>query len=372
MDSKLVALREMSVAQQVGLYISFELSAKNWLLAISDGGRVSRKSVDAGSEAQLMAVLQWARERFKVGPEARIVSCYEAGRDGFWLHRWLRAHGVENLVVDSSSIEVKRRARHAKTDRLDAVKLLEMLLRHCRGEKRVWSVVRVPTPEQEDQRRLGRERGRLVKECTAHWARLGSLLVLQNIRSMPGGLKKLRPWLEGLEVGALLKAELLRELERLELVERQLREVERASRALPGAAGEKQQRLARLGAVGPVTATNLTLELFSCRQFANRRELAGCVGLAPTPYRSGDMDREQGISKGGITRLRPLLVEFAWGWLRHQPGSELAQWYARRFGTGSKRQRRIGIVALARRLVIALWRYVEDGVIPQGARLKAA
>jgi transposase len=342
-------------SRSVDLYIAFELSASKWLMVLSDGARKSQHTIAAGDVAALQGVIERARTRFKVPCGARMVSCYEAGRDGFWLHRWLGEQGVENLVVDAASIEVSRRARRAKTDRLDLEQLLEKLRRHCAGEK-VWSVVRVPSAEEEDLRRVQRER---------------ELLVLHNIR-MPKGLSKLRVWLSDLVLGSRLKAELQRELERLELVGCQLKAIEAEGAQLDGRAGEQQRQLQRLRAVGPVSATTLVTELFGWRRFSNRRQLGGCAGLVPSPYRSGQMDIEQGISKAGNKRVRPVLVELSWAWLRYQGQSELARWYARRFGSGGKRQRRIGIVALARRLLIALWRFLEHGVIPQGALLRPA
>jgi transposase len=365
---KLEALRGSSVA----LYVVFELAANKWLVLFGNAeGRLSRHSMSAGDLEQFGALLARARSRFKVGAEGRIVSCYEAGRDGFWLHRWLLERGIENLVVDPASIEVNRRARRSKTDRLDAEALLAKLRGHFAGERK-WSVVRVPSAEQEDVRRLERERSRLIKERTGHWARLSSLLVMHNIRSLPRVLGKLPEWLARLPLGMCLKQELQREVERLGLLERQLKELECQAQALPGCLGEQQRQLQSLRAVGPVSATTLVLEMFGWRRFANRRELGACAGLTPTPYQSGASNIEQGISKAGGKRLRPTLVELSWAWLRYQPQSELSRWYQRRFGSGGKRIRRIGIVALARRLLIALWRFLEHGVIPAGARLKTA
>jgi transposase len=368
---ELEALQETSVAQRIGLYIAFELGAKKWLVVFGDGRRKSRQVMAAGETRKLLELIERARQRFQVKPGMAVVSCYEAGRDGFWLHRWLQEHGVQNLVVDSASIEVNRRLRRTKTDRLDAEKLLSQLLRHCAGE-RVWSVLRVPTAEEEDIRRTERERQRLVKERGAHLTRMESLLVLHNIRGMPRAVGKLRRWLQDRALGRALKDELLRELQRLELLERQVKEVDKQSAVLPGPMGRQQAQLQSLRAIGPVGAKTLVTEVFGWRSFGNRRQLAGCAGLAPSPYRSGEMNVDQGISKAGIKRLRPIMVELSWAWLRYQPGSELARWYARRFGHGSKRMRRIGIVALARKLLIALWRFLQDGVVPEAARLKAA
>jgi transposase len=302
-------------------------------------------------------------------------SCYEAGRDGWWLHRWLLEQGVDNVVVDSSSIEVNRHARRAKTDRLDGDKLLAMLLRHHRGE-RVWSVVHEPTPEDEDARRTHRELGRLTKERTSHTNRIGALLVLHNLRPhvIVGGRDWARWWeRHSEEVPPVLRAEIERESARLELVKKQVKALESAQRQ-EVRAGQHPivSQLSQLRAIGARSAWLLDKELFGWRRFSNRRELAGCLGLAPTPYDSGGSQIEQGISKAGNKRARALLVELAWSWLRLQPGSALTEWFNRRFAGGGKRMRRVGIVAVARRLAIALWRYRQDGAIPTGAVLKPA
>jgi transposase len=359
------------------LYMALELSSAKWKVAIGDGKRAPGvPTLEAGNAVELLKVIEKAKRRCAMSGPVRILSCYEAGRDGFWPHRWLIAQGIDNVVVDSSSIEVKRRARHAKTDRLDAAKLYEMLLRYALGEKRVWSVVRVPTVEQEDARRLHRELERLRRERNAHLSRIASLAVLHNVRfKRVGG----RGWGERLaqvqgQLPVAAAQEIARESERLSLVQTQIVQVERARKQQVQAMLERGGPLAaltRLRAIGVQSAWVLLHELFGWRRFANRRELAGCVGLTPSPYDSGSTQRQQGISKAGNRRVRSLSVELAWYWLRYQSQSELSRWFARRFGSGGKRLRRIGIVALARRLLIALWRYVEHGVIPAGAQLKA-
>jgi transposase len=332
--------------------------------------------VAAGKLAALSEAVGKAKKRFGLEPDAAVRSCYEAGRDGFWLHRWLVEQGVANVVVDSSSIEVNRRARRAKSDGLDVAKLYEMLVRYAGGEQRVWGVVRVPTVEQEDARRLHRELERLKKERNGHVSRMDSLAILHNVRlERVGG----RGWAERLEAlqGRLPPAlwqEIARESRRLELVNTQIGALERERRQQLEAMvkqGGPLGALLRLRAIGVQSAWVLVRELFGWRQFSNRRELAGCVGVCPSPYDSGASAHEQGISKAGNDRVRSLLVEIAWYWLRYQPHSALSQWFARRFGSGGKRMRRIGIVGLARRLLVALWRYLEHGVIPAGAQLKA-
>jgi transposase len=371
-----VALQGTSVTRTAKLFVSLELSDKKWRIAAGDGGaQVREYMVSAGDGPGLLIVVERARSRFGLAKDAPVLSCYEAGRDGFWLHRFLIANGIANHVVDAASIEVNRRRRRAKTDRLDNGKLLSMLGRFDSGEKKVWSVLRVPTEAEEDARRPHRERERLVKERSAHVARMKSLLVLHNVRLKRVGGKAWQQRLEALGLPSSLRAELQREAERLALVDRQLRQLElEQAKRLSSAnepAGAKQRCLQRLRGLGPIGAWVLTGEVFGWRSFNNRRELAGAVGLGASPYNSGDSERDQGISKAGNRRVRTLMVELAWSWLRFQPDSALSKWYLERFGRGA-RSRRIGIVALARRLLIALWRFVEQGVIPQGARLKAA
>jgi transposase len=290
------------------------------------------------------------------------------------LHRWLLEQGIDNVVVDSASIEVNRRARRAKSDRLDAAKLLAMLMRYHGGERRVWSVVRVPSAEQEDARRLHRELERLSREQTAHRNRVRSLLVLHNLRVKSVGGRSWQRWWEthAERFPQGLRGEIEREIARLALVKAQIKALQaRQSEQLANGMQPQVAKLARLRAVGAGSAWLLTAELFGWRRFANRREVAGCVGLTATPFDSGDSHVEQGIAKSGNRRVRRMLVELAWNWLRYQPHSALSQWFNQRFA-GSPRLRRIGIVAVARRLAIALWRYVEFGLMPPGAELKPA
>ena len=371
-----IVLQGKDTVIQGDLYMSFELGDKAWKLTLSDGRRgPGRYNVDAGDTGAVLDCVIKARARCGLSAEAAVHSCYEAGRDGWWLHRWLVRQGVDNIVVDSASIEVNRRARRAKTDRLDGDKLLAMLLRHHAGE-RVWSVLHEPTPEDEDARRTHRELARLMHERTAHTNRISSLLVLHNLRPriVIGGRDWAAWWeIHGEQVPPVLRVELERESARLMLVKQQIKALE-AARHQELEAGKQPlvAQLAQLRAIGPKGAWVLVKELFGWRRFANRRELAGCLGLAPTPYDSGGSQVEQGISKAGNKRARALLVELSWGWLRLQPDSELTQWFNRRFAAGGKRMRRVGIVALARRLAIALWRYLQHGEIPAGALLKPA
>lgn len=358
------------------LFMSLELGDKHWKLTFGNGShRPSRCTVAAGDEASVLERIDKAKLRFGLSAAAAVHSCYEAGRDGWWLHRRLREHGVDNIVVDSASIEVNRRARRAKTDRLDGDKLLCMLQRWHAGETRVWSVVHEPTVQQEDDRRLHRELQRLSGERTSHTNRIGSLLVLHNLRVRHVGGRDWGSWWSSHaeQVPPALRSEIEREYARLVMVKQQMRELQAAqSEQVSDHEQPQVAQLAKLRAVGIKTAWVLVKELFGWRHFANRRQVAGCLGLVPSPYASGDIQIEQGISKAGNKRARTLFVELAWSWLRYQPDSDLSQWFKRRFGGGGKRMRRIGIVALARRLAVALWRYTEHGEIPAGASLKPA
>ena len=372
------ALRNEDSASVPVLYMALELSNKSWRLALSDGARRRQVSVPAADLMQLSEAVAKAKERFGMPACARVVSCYEAGRDGFWLHRHLRSVGIENEVIDAASIEVSRRLRHVKTDRLDGDRLLDKLIRHHAGERGGWSVVRVPSVDEEDAKRLHRELERLKRERLAHRVRMQSLLVMQGIKLKIRGtlrLGGLTLW-DGRPLPVELKAELEREQQRLVLVERQIGslETERRQRLRePKTEAERSiVQLMRLGAIGPTSAWLLVMEFFGWRALRNRREVAALAGLVGTPYNSGDSERDQGISKAGNRRVRAMMVEIAWLWLRFQPKSALSQWYHRRFAGGGLRMRRIGIVALARRLLIALWRYLADGVIPEDARLIAS
>jgi transposase len=361
------------------LFMAMELSKSKWKLAFSNGSKIRQVNVRAGDQESLQAAVAQARQKLGLNADAAVRSCYEAGRDGFWIDRLLRSLGIENLVVDAASIEVDRRARRAKTDRLDAEKLVRMLMRYHHGERRLWRVARVPSLAEEDQRRLHRELERLKKERTAHRARVQSLLALQGVGAKPDrrgrlALEALRTW-EGQPLPAALREELQRQLQRLGMVEEQIAALEKRQEqalAQPQTAAQQQAaQLMRLRGVGAISAWLLVYEFFGWRDLQNRRQVGALAGLTGTPYASGDCVRDQGISKAGNKRVRWLAIELAWSWLRFQPASELTQWFWRRFGSGSQRMRRVGIVALARKLLVALWKYLARAELPAGAVLKA-
>lgn len=364
------------------LYVAFELGWSRWKLAstVGLGQKPRMRTIKAGDLAALDQELRRAKERFGLPAGARVVSCYEAGRDGFWLHRLLVAEGGENLVVDAASIEVKRRRRRAKTDRLDAAKLVSMLVRWGEGERTVWSVVRVPSVEEEDARQLHRELLTLKRERTRQINRIKGLLAGQGVRMARIGpdfleqLEALRLW-DGSPLPEGLRFRLQGEYERLEFVRGQVEEVELERRRLwkesESKGVEVARRLAELKGIGINSAWLYAMELFAWREFRNRKQVGSIAGLTPTPYQSGGSWREQGIDKAGNKRVRAMAIEIAWGWLRFQPRSRLSRWYEARFGAGTSRMRRVGIVALARKLLIALWRWVDQGVLPDGAELRA-
>lgn len=370
----------MAVSGDPELAVSFELGLTEWKMAFSPGlGQQPRyRTVKARDLGAVEEEISRAKARFGLPAEAGVQSCYEAGRDGFWLHRALEGMGVQNQVVDSASIEVNRRARRAKTDRLDAGKLVGMLLRYLAGERRVWSVVRVPTAEEEDRRHLHREMKAAQRDRTRLTNRIKGLLFgqgihLSTLKELPRQLADLRLW-NGESLPSRLRSRLEREWAQVVLLSQRIRELRAERRRLLRTgddAGTKCARtLLRLGGIGETGAWLYALEFFSWRQFKNRRQVAALAGLTPTPYQSGAEGREQGICKAGNRWIRSLAIETAWAWLRYQPQSELSQWYHRRFGGGSARLRKIGIVAVARKLLIALWKYVETGLPPAGAVLK--
>lgn len=361
------------------LYLAIELSHGKWLLGFTIGfGQAPRlRSLVARDLKALAKEIELAKKRFNLAADIQVRSCYEAGRDGFWLHRYLAAQGIDNRVVDSGSIEVNRRKRRAKTDRLDVRKLLTMLMRYHNGEQKLWSIVHVPSPEEEDQRQLHRELMALIAERTRHINCIKGLLVSQGVvlpiqTDFLGRLEEVQLW-DGSKLPVGLHSRLAREYERLQVFNQQIRELEHSRvetvRTSSAPAVEQVRQLLRLKAIGMNSAWVYVMEFFSWRNFRNRREVGSLAGLTPTPYRSGESAHEQGISKAGNRRIRAMAIEIAWVWLRYQPDSQLSIWYQERFAKGNSRVRRIGIVALARRLLIALWQYLETGVVPAGACL---
>jgi transposase len=426
--------------EDITVFAALELSRKSWLIATSSPGedRVSKRVVAAGDGPGLLALLAKLRETAerRLGGAVRVAVIQEAGLDGFWLHRLLVENGIESHVVDAASRAVDRRKRRRKTDAIDVEGLLRALMAWARGERRVCSMVRPPSPEDEDRRRLCREREALVTERIRHTNRIKGLLAGQGVLDFDPLRPKHRERLEELRTGdgrplpPCLLAEIRRQLGRLDVVVRDLATVEaernglvgvrstdrsapRAAEAVesggvpeavaipvapeigpavapeeaaPGAASEMAPAgasaasetapaepaalLMRLKGIGPEVAAVLWLEALF-RSFGNRRQIAAYAGLAPVPWQSGGIDRDQGIAQAGNPRLRKTMIQLAWLWIRHQPGSAISRWFAERVGTARGRVRRIAIVAVARKLLVALWRYVTQGVVPEGAVLKA-
>ena len=368
------------------LAVSLELSKKSWKVALHDGRRARPALHTAAQEGasdrlgEALRLIKETKDKWKLGEAVRVVVIYEAGQDGFWISRALSALGYEVVVVDPASILVERHARRAKTDRLDAIRLVTSLLGWLRGERDRLQVIRVPSEEAEALRQGVRERGQLQKEIGQHRDRMRKLLrtvgCWDDVQGDFAGRLERGQVLchDGRALPEPLRERLAHECKRLALAEAQLKSVEATLvKQLPAPVQERVERLSQLKGVGPVGAVRLVLELF-WRDFENRREVGACVGLVPQPYDSGQSRVDQGISKQGNRRVRALLIEMAWMWLRYQPESTLAKWFARRVGESgpNKRGRRIAIVAVARRLIIALWRYLKEGEIPEGAELKAA
>jgi transposase len=360
------------------LFLALELGRKEWELGFATGmgKRPRERVVKAGDVENLAAEIDRAQRRFGLKRDAEVVSCYEAGRDGFRIHRFLKSIGVASHVVDSSSIEVKRRSRSRKTDRLDLGALLRLLMRYWGGERKVWSVVRVPSDEAEDARHLHRDlqtrrgdRTRVTNRIQAHLATQGELEV--ELRAgFEESLEELVPW-NGHPLGTQMKARLKREWAKVQWLTGQIREVEAERRALMRTskepAVEMVRQLCALRGIGVNSAWLYVMEFFGWREFKNRREVGGLAGLAPTPHQSGDLDQERGIDKAGNRHVGAMAIEIAWGWLRHQPESALTRWFEEKYGHGTSRMRRIGIVAVARKLLVQLWRYLETGALPEGA-----
>jgi transposase len=368
------------------IFISLELSRSIWLvtsLSPGSGERMSKRSVPAGDIAALLARFSELKQKAlaRTGKSFPIVAIQEAGLDGFWLHRLMQSEGIESHVVDPASIATSRRRRRAKTDRIDGEALLRALLAYKRGEPRVCAMVKAPTPEEEDRRRLCRERKVLIAERVKHVNRVKGLLFSQGISGYEPLRRDRRQRLDELTTGdgrplpTHLKTQISRELDRLELLLDQIKAAEAERDALiaaqqaaaPAPAG---RMLLEIKGVGTEFAANLWLEALF-RHFDNRRQLASYAGLAPTPWQSGSVDREQGVSKAGNPRLRTTLIQLAWLWLRHQPQSALTLWFKERVNRNGGRMKKTTIVALARKLLVALWKYVTAGVVIKGAVMKA-
>jgi transposase len=372
------------------IFVSLELSRSNWLVtSLSPGNdeKMSRHSVRAGDLAGLLARFSQLRHKAwtRTGQRFRIIVIQEAGLDGFWLHRALQSEGIESHVVDAGSIAAARRQRRAKTDKIDGEGLLRALLAYKRGEPRVCTMVVVPSPEEEDRRRICRERATLIGERIAHANRIKGLLFAQGIsdyaplrRDRRARLLELRTG-DGRTLPAHVKAQISRELDRLELLLDQIRTVEAERDALLAMAEREAvagvprplAMLARIKGVGEQFAAVLWSEAL-WRRFANRRQVAAYAGLAATPWRSGSIAHEQGVSKAGNPRLRTTMIQLAWLWLRHQPQSALARWFAAQGQRDRKAWRKSAIVALARKLLVALWKYVSSGIVIDGAIIKVA
>jgi transposase len=359
------------------LYVAFELSAKSWKLGITSGFGVEPwvQTVQAGDLKKLAQVLRRGRVHFRLGADAPVASCYEAGRDGFWIHRALTAMGIDNQVIDSASIEVSRRARRAKTDKLDALMLARMLVRYWMGEREVWRVVRGPSEADEAARHGSRERTALVKEQTRirnqirGWlATCGATLPRSQTATW---WTRIETWC-GTALPVPLQDRIARAEARRQLLAEQIAALNALQRAAVAAApaDSARARLVRLKGVAATSAATLLEEGLVWRNFQNRRQVGGILGFTPTPHQSGDVVRDRGISRAGIAPLQAISIQLAWNWIRWQPSSALAQWFEQRFAHGGPRARRIGIVAVARRLLILLWRVATTGVIPAGAQLK--
>jgi transposase len=369
-----------SSAAPACLLLAFELSERTWKLGftVGRGQRPRVRQIPAGAVDRLADEIARAKARFELPADAPVVSCYEAGREGFWLHRYLVTHDVINYIVDSSSIEVNRRARRAKTDGLDLAGLLNSLERYHHGERRVWHVVRVPSVAEEDARHLHRRRETLQQERTRLINRLKGLLTTQGVSvalhaDFLKGVAAARCW-DGTPLPLGLQQRLRQVWEHLVFLNAQLADVDKGRAALSPdpqtATGRCVARLQTLQGIGSVGAWLLTTEIFGWRQIRNGRELGALVGVVPAPYQSGMTSHDQGITRAGNRHVRRMIVQLAWSWLRYQPTSALSRWYRERFSQ-SRRLRRIGIVALARKLLIAWWRYLETGTIPEGAILKS-
>lgn len=380
MKSTQTPLLESMASAEAVLYLALELGVKHWHLLFGDGQRRRRRVIEARDLRSLLVELDLAKEKLKLPSSTLVVSCYEAGRDGHWLHHALRAQGIHNLEVASTSIKVSQLGKHRKSDRLDVEALYSQLYHYAQGERRELQVVNVPSREDEAEMRLDRMLSQLKKEQTQHSNRLKSILIRYGLRpSRVGGegweqeVAAYRDW-SGQALPPQTQRELSQINQRLQLVEQQRQELEaQRDREIEQGEGRKYEqvrRLKQLRGLGPVISWRLVMEFYGWRAFENRKQIGALSGLAGTPYNSGLSEREQGISKAGNRRVRALAIELAWLWVRLQPQSKWSQWFARRYAQGGKRQRKIGIVGVARHLLIDLWRFLEEGIVPEGAVFK--
>jgi len=366
------------------IFVSLELSKSTWLVtSLSPGSeKMSRHPVSGGDLPALLSSLNLLREKAQArqGRLYPVVVIQEAGLDGFWLHRALETESwITSHVVDAASIAVSRRHRRAKTDRIDGETLVRTLMAWMRGEPRVCSMVHVPTVEDEDRRRIGRERKALIEERKRHVNRIKGLLFSIGVRDFEPTRRDRRLRLEALRTGdgqplpAHLKAQLCRELDRLELLNGQIKAVETERDAqstdVQSTGKDRPQLQTVLTAIKGIGAefANILVSEGLFRQFDNRRQLAAYAGLAPSPWRSGSIAREQGVSKAGNPRLRSTMIQLAWLWLRYQPQSALSHWFHERISHSGGRAKKVAIVALARKLLVALWKYAASGVVIEGA-----
>jgi transposase len=382
MKTTQTALQQETNAQSDSLYISFELSKNGWKLGLSDGDwqHLKSKKVDSYDFEELEELVEWAQDYFSLADGFEIFSVYEAGLDGFWLHHALGEMGFQNIVVDPASIEVNQKKRRRKTDRLDARRLVRHLIRYHGGDSRVWSVCQVPSLADEDDRRIERELYRLKCEQTQHVNRIKGLLSTRGIpyASVNDELVEELDELvgkDGQRLGRQLKREIRRQYRRLKLVRTDIKEVAQDRKELIEAREddekiEKLKHLQMLRGIGEDSAWLLVMEMFGWREFQNRGQVGAYAGLTPSPWNTGQSKRDQGICKSGNKWVRGRMIQLAWLWLQYQPTSELSQWFKGKYGESSRRSRRVGIVALARKLLVRLWKFVEYGEVPNGARLK--
>lgn len=363
------------------LLMVLELSSKTWSVMFgTSSGKKRSCDVTAGDWPALFLAIDKAKKKFGLEETCLVLACQEAGRDGFWIHRALMKQNVGSIIIDSASIEVSRRKRNPKTDRLDKEKMLAMFIRYLGGETGVWKIVNVPPEEVENSRHRSRELNALVKQRTEQTNEIRSLLItvgvrLRSLKGLTKEIDNILDW-DGRELTGDFKDRLKRAAERLEFIENQIQEIKKNVKQTIKQAkddeGKMTHELTKISGIGDTGAIVLVQEFFGWRVFRNRKEVGSAAGLTGTPFDSGDSRREQGISKAGNTRIRWLMIQLAWGWLRYQENSELSIWFMSRFGANSKRSKKTGIVALARKLLIALWRYTKDGILPKGAVLKKA